>query len=45
MSMAQQREGLTFKWVRRTYDSDLLGTVVGVGSLWMFPSTICRTSG
>ena len=36
-------EALTFEWVGRANDSDLLGKVVEVGSVWMFPSTALIT--
>jgi hypothetical protein len=39
MCSAQQVKRLTFEWVSRTDDSDLLRIVMGVGSLWIFPST------
>ncbi len=44
MCMSEQDEGLTFEWMSRTNDSDLLGIVVEVGSLWMFPSTTSTMS-
>ena len=44
LCMPEYDEGLTFEWVGRTNDGDLLGKVVGVGSVWLFPSTISITS-
>ena len=43
MCMPEYGEGLTIEWVSRTNDSDLLGKVVEVGSVWMFPSTTSIT--
>ena len=45
MCMSEQGEGLTFEWVSRANDSDLLRIVMGVGSLWMVPSTILIKNG
>ncbi len=39
MCMPEYREGFTFERMSRTNDSDLLGKVVDVGSVWVFPST------
>jgi hypothetical protein len=44
MGMPEYGEGFTFEWMSRTNDSDLLGIVVEVGSLWLFPLTQCGTS-
>ena len=43
MCMSEYGEGLTFEWVSRTNDSDLLGKVVEVGSVWLFPLTTSIT--
>ena len=40
MCMPEYGQGLTFEWMSRTNDSDLLRIVVEVGSVWLFPSTM-----
>lgn len=45
MCMPEYGERLTFERVSRTNDSDLIGIVVGVGSVWLFPSTTSITKG
>ncbi len=45
MCMPEHSEGLTFEWMGRANDSDLLRKVVGVGSVWLFPSTTSITKG
>ncbi len=45
LCMPEYGEGLTFEWVGRTNDGDLLGKVMEVGSVWLFPSTTSITKG
>ena len=45
MCMPEYGERLTFERVSRTNDSDLIGIGVGVGSVWLFPSTTSITKG
>ena len=45
LGMPEYGEALTFEWVGRANDSDLLGKVVEVGSVWVFPSTRSHTNG
>jgi hypothetical protein len=45
MCMPEYREAFTFEWMSRTNDSDLLGKVVEVGSVWVFPSTMWTRTG
>ena len=45
MCMSEHGEGLTLKGMGRANDSDLLGIVMEVGSVWMFPSTMSIGSG
>lgn len=39
MCVSEYAERLTFERMGRANDSDLLWIVVGVGSVWLFPST------
>ncbi len=45
MCMPEYGERLTFERVSRTNDSDLIGIVVGVGSVWLFPSMVWTMTG
>jgi hypothetical protein len=44
MGMSEHGERLTLEWMSTTNDSDLLGIVMGVGSVWRFPSTRSHTT-
>jgi hypothetical protein len=43
--MPEYGEGLTLEWMGTTNDGDLLGEVVEVGSVWLFPTTMSIKSG